>query len=209
MLTGKKYGINKYDINTYDRSHNKISRGISKYKLKNLNKIQLEAIILNEIEEHDFQLVETCVKTYYPSELHPESYNENNFQIYVQINIATKKENNNNNNNNNNNEEDNNQPYNDNTTDNNKNNNPSLLESYLDFYYSPKHNRIEHINLKVLSPLTNKGYARKLVETMENVGRRTGCHTSRVNININKSFWEHMGYELNESVDTKCWDKKL
>lgn len=140
-----------------------------------IDKDKLEFLILREIEESDFPL-KTEVITQYYSEMHPESYNIEP-SIYIQINVGNTE----------------------------KNNRTVFESSYLDFYYNPKYKRIEHINMKLVDNLQGQGYGRQLIETMETIGRRLGCHTSRIYININGSFWNHMGYKYNG----KQWDKKL
>ncbi|MCA9487752.1 MAG: hypothetical protein KC516_02210 [Nanoarchaeota archaeon] len=77
--------------------------------------------------------------------------------------------------------------------------------SYLDFWYNSEDQRIEHINFSLKENLKGKGFGRELVETMEKIGKRLDCKTSRVCLNTNYSFWNHMGYEQEQSY----WEKQI
>lgn len=191
-MNTSRYIIGKYNLNKYTRSENTRKKlknytrygSNSDYSIRQQEK-ELEYIVLNELEKKYFPIEKKVTATYY-SKIHPENTltnTDSNNTIMVKIDLLTKK-------------------YSKNT--NNKNN-----QSYLDFYYNIKQNRIEHMALRLKKNLRGKGYARKLVEAVEGVGKKLGCDTIRINVNINKSFWKHMGYELNQSSDEKYWDKKL
>jgi len=71
-----------------------------------------------------------------------------------------------------------------------------LEYSYLDFWLNGKENIIQHVNYRLQGELQGKGYGRKLVEAMENAGRRLGFESIRIDVSTNDSFWEHMGYSM-------------
>ena len=80
------------------------------------------------------------------------------------------------------------------------------LCSFLDFWYDPKNECINHINFCLKKDLKGKGYGRKLVESMHEFGKIMGCKSSFVYLNCNKSFWDHMDYK---KVNDSCYEKKL
>jgi GNAT superfamily N-acetyltransferase len=66
---------------------------------------------------------------------------------------------------------------------------------HLDFIYHGKKRCMEPVKFN-LQQLKGKGYGRKLVEIMEELGRRLGCSKARVRPQpYGASFWEHMGYK--------------
>jgi hypothetical protein len=149
-----------------------------KLKEDTFDKSILESLIHEELENNSFPL-KTDVKTYYYSDLHPKEHTNNKeFSIYTQIDVENF--------------------FGDIRREKSE-------SSYLDFFYIPKRRIIEHINLRLAKTMQHKGYARTLITTIENVGRRLNCTIVRVNFNMNKSFWNHMGYEFNGSY----WDKKI
>lgn len=77
--------------------------------------------------------------------------------------------------------------------------------SYLDFWYNKEKNYIEHINLKINEEFKGNGYGKKLVLSMENFGKKLNCSKCLIYININESFWKHLGYK--KIGDT--WEKEL
>jgi len=192
MSNKGKYALNKYLNNRHNRRINSwhaVKYRINKHHFNKLDKYRLESLVIQEIAEHNISL-STNVTTMYYSEIHPESDNDHS-SIYVQINIGNTND------------------ISTNVINTNDIDNVVKIElsksSYLDFYYTPKFNRIEHINIKLIDTLKGGGYGRLLVESMESVGRKLGCAISRVNININQGFWDHMGYKFNGEY----WDKSL
>jgi len=75
--------------------------------------------------------------------------------------------------------------------------------SYLDFWYNKDKQRIEHINFSLKEKLKRKGFGRGLVKTMEEIGKKLCCSTSRVCLNTNPSFWNHMGYKRGQDYFEK------
>lgn len=84
-----------------------------------------------------------------------------------------------------------------------KNHLPS--NSYLDFWYNKEKNYIEHINLKINEEFKGNGYGRKIVHSLENIGRKLNCSKCLIYININESFWKHLGYKKIDDT----WEKEL
>jgi hypothetical protein len=110
------------------------------------------------------------------SEVYPEDPNQQNSQ-FVQISIGSSRR--------------------DSTHDNGC--------SYLDFWFNPDQRRIEHVNLSLKKKMKNRGFSRGLVEAMEKIGVALECHSIRINLNTNTSFWEHMGYKRQK----ESWDKDI
>jgi len=77
--------------------------------------------------------------------------------------------------------------------------------SYLNFWYNKKDKIIEDINFKLEENLKGKGYGRKLTETMEEVGKKLKCKIVRIYVNINPSFWNHLGYKQIDNL----WEKQI
>ena len=76
--------------------------------------------------------------------------------------------------------------------------------SHLDFWYNAKEQRIEHIKFS-MKELKGIGLGRKLVNSMEEIGKKLGCLTSRVCVNTNEIFWKKMGYKPIENY----WEKQI
>ena len=67
--------------------------------------------------------------------------------------------------------------------------------SAVDFVIRRKDDRISHIWLRLEEDCRGKGFGRKLVEYLEEAAKALGFNKLQVNININESFWEHMGFK--------------
>jgi len=77
--------------------------------------------------------------------------------------------------------------------------------SYLDFWYNQNTNSLEHVNFSLKEDLRGKGFGRKLVESMEEIGRKLGCNRTKINLNLNPSFWAHLDYQDQGDY----WEKHL
>jgi GNAT superfamily N-acetyltransferase len=77
--------------------------------------------------------------------------------------------------------------------------------SFLDFWYNKEANRLEHINYFLLPELRGKGLGRRLVEIMEKTGQGLGCDNVRIDVDVNPSFWKHIGYRREKYY----WEKKI
>ncbi|MFP4112539.1 MAG: hypothetical protein ACLFPQ_00745 [Candidatus Woesearchaeota archaeon] len=54
----------------------------------------------------------------------------------------------------------------------------------------------------------NQGYARGLVNIMENFAYVSGCAKVQFDVNLNPEFWTHMGYRQNKK-DRELWEKYI
>lgn len=77
--------------------------------------------------------------------------------------------------------------------------------SFLDFWYNKEENRLENVNFKLVPEFRGKGIGRKLVKSMEEVGRKLGCEYVQIDLNTNPDFWEHVGYKRKENY----WEKQI
>lgn len=66
--------------------------------------------------------------------------------------------------------------------------------SYLDLYFNIEEKRLEHLNYRIQGEFQGKGYGRKIIEAIENAGKKLGFDSVRINVSTNDSFWEHIGY---------------
>lgn len=66
--------------------------------------------------------------------------------------------------------------------------------SHIDFSYDVDRKLIRGIDIRLLSPLNENGYARHLVEIIEGFAQDFGCRGIFVGGVTNHSFWKHFGY---------------
>lgn len=66
--------------------------------------------------------------------------------------------------------------------------------SRLYFAIHPESRIAECEDIELDNPLKGKGLGRKLVVFMEKVARSYGCEKTIITIDLNRRFWNHMGY---------------
>ena len=67
--------------------------------------------------------------------------------------------------------------------------------SSVDFSCRRKDDRLEHIWLRLKEDRRGEGLGRKLVRFLEEAALAFNRPKLQVNINVNESFWEHMGFK--------------
>jgi hypothetical protein len=141
--------------------------------MENIPKQELEDIVKKEIDKINLPIEYKIVLKTY-EEVYPR-YDDPKLSTLIQISLGSKRE--------------------DSMHD--------LKCSYLDFWYNKKEDRIDNINFSLKGELLGKGYGRKLVKSMEKIGRKLNCKTIRINLDTNNSFWKHMGYKKEDSYTQK------
>lgn len=137
--------------------------------------MKLEPIIEKELNKLSLPNHKTTVRKY--CEVHPDYDTKDKSPYFIQISIGSKSD----------------DPSED------------CICSYLDFWYNKKERRLHDICISLKDDLKGKGFGRGLVEAMEEVGKKLACDKSRIYLNTNPSFWEHMGY----SPKGDYWEKQI
>lgn len=66
--------------------------------------------------------------------------------------------------------------------------------SAVDFVIHRKDDRLSHIWLRLREERREIGLGRKLVDYLGEIAKALGLNKLQVNINVNESFWAHMGF---------------
>ena len=67
--------------------------------------------------------------------------------------------------------------------------------SSVDFFCMRKDDCLSHVWLRLIEERRDKGLGRRLVQFLHEAAEEIGRPRLCVNVNVNESFWKHMGFE--------------